>query len=68
MITILLHLVLVLIVLGLFYWLATLIPLPPPFPRIIQVVFVIIAVLYLLSVLLPLAGMGFGGSGHCLNC
>jgi hypothetical protein len=59
MIVLLIHVVIVLIVLGLLYWLATLFPLPAPFPRIIQVVFVIIAVLYLLSVLLPMAGMGY---------
>ena len=68
MIIILLHVVIVLIVLGLLYWLATLLPLPAPFPRIIQVVFVIIAVLYMLSVLLPLAGMGWSGPGPCRGC
>ena len=57
MIMLLFHVIIVLIVLGLLYWLATLIPLPVPFPRIIQVVFVIIAALYLISVLLPLSGM-----------
>ena len=57
MIMLLFHVIIVLIVLGLLYWLATLIPLPAPFPRIIQVVFVIIAALYLISVLLPLSGM-----------
>ena len=51
------HVIIVLIVLGLLYWLATLIPLPVPFPRIIQVIFVIIAALYLISVLLPLSGI-----------
>ena len=60
MFVLLIHIVIVLIVLGLLYWLATMIPLPAPFPKIIQVVFVIIAVLYLLSCLMPLAGIGWG--------
>lgn len=38
-----------LIVLGLFYWLVTLIPLPSPFPEIIKVVFVIVDVLIVLQ-------------------
>ena len=57
MIVLLLHVVIVLVVLGLLYWLATLLPLPAPCPKIIQVVFVIIAVLYVLTVLLPFAGI-----------
>ena len=60
MLVLLIHVVIVLVVLGLLYWLVTMLPLPAPFPKIIQVVFVIIAVLYLLSLLLPMAGMGWG--------
>ena len=45
MITIIIFIVL----LGLAYWLVSLIPLPSPFPEIVKVVFVIIAVLYLLN-------------------
>ena len=37
------------IVLGLLYWLTTLLPLPEPFPLIVKVLFVIIAILALLS-------------------
>lgn len=37
------------IVLGLVYWLVSLIPLPAPFPTIVKVLFIIIAVLYILQ-------------------
>lgn len=37
--------------LGLVYWLVSLIPLPSPFPMIIRVVFIIIAVVYVLNAL-----------------
>ena len=57
---ILFNVIVVLIVCGLLYWILTLIPLPPPFPQIIRVVVIVAVVLYLLSVLLPLAGMGAG--------
>jgi hypothetical protein len=52
--------IVVLVVAGLLYWIVTLIPLPPPFPQIIRVVVIVAVVLYLLSVLLPFAGMGGG--------
>lgn len=38
-------LIIFLIILGLGYWLVTLIPLPDPFPVIIRVVFIILAIL-----------------------
>ena len=66
-ITLLIHIVIVLVVLGLLYWLLTLIPLPEPFPRIIQVVVIVIAVLYVLSVLLPYAGFGGPSPGPVLR-
>lgn len=60
------NVIVVLIVCGLLYWLLTLIPLPPPFPKVIQVVVIVGVVLYLLSVFLPYAG--FGGPGfHTLG-
>lgn len=37
------------VVLGLIYWAISLIPLPAPFPTIIQVLFIIIAVLAILQ-------------------
>lgn len=39
------------VVLGLVYWAVSLIPLPAPFPTIVQVIFIIIAVLALLNAL-----------------
>ena len=54
------QIIVVLVVCGLLYWILTLIPLPPPFPQIIRVVVIVGVVLYLLSVLLPFAGMGYG--------
>lgn len=39
------------IILGLVYWAVSLIPLPAPFPTIVQVIFIIIAVLALLNAL-----------------
>jgi len=44
-------LIIALVVLGLIYWAVSLIPLPDPFPMIIKVVFVLIAVIYLLNAL-----------------
>lgn len=37
------------VVLGLIYWLVSLIPLPDPFPTIVKVLFILIAVLYILQ-------------------
>lgn len=37
------------VVLGLVYWLLTLLPLPDPFALILRVVFIILAILVLLS-------------------
>ena len=47
------------IVIGLLYWLCTLIPLPDPFPRIIQVVFIVAAVIVIINFLLGLTGHAF---------
>ncbi len=46
----LLSLIAFIIILGLVYWAVSLIPLPEPFPRIIRVLFTIIAVVKILSV------------------
>ena len=53
----LIHLIIELVVLGLIYWVVSLIPLPNPFGQIIRVIFVIIAVIIVLAFLLPLAGI-----------
>lgn len=44
-------LIITIVVLGLIYWVVSLIPLPDPFPMIVKVLFIIIAVLILLSAL-----------------
>ncbi len=47
----LIQLVVDVVILGLVYWAVSLIPLPAPFNQIVKVIFVIIAVLILLSAL-----------------
>lgn len=49
----------VLIVVGLLYWVFTLIPLPPPAKQIGNVIFVIVCVLILLNFVLGLIGEPF---------
>lgn len=61
MIAVLVNIIILLIVMGLLYWLVTLLPLPAPFPTIIQVAFVIIAILIVLSMFagwVPPIGVG----------
>ena len=55
--TIILTLIIYLVVLGLLWWLTTLLPLPAPFPLIIQVLFVIAAILLLLGTFGILPGL-----------
>ena len=55
---ILLNLILFLVILGVLWWLITLIPLPHPFPIIIQVLFIILAVLAVLNVLFGFSLLG----------
>ena len=55
---ILLNLILFLVILGVLWWLITLIPLPHPFPIIIQVLFIILAVLVVLNVLFGVSLLG----------
>lgn len=50
MIELLLSVILLCVVLGLTYWLVTLLPLPAPFPTIIQVCVVVICIILLLGV------------------
>ena len=47
--SIIITLIVYLIVLGLLYWLVSLIPLPDPFGQIVRVLFIILAVLVVLS-------------------
>ncbi len=53
-----LNLILFLVVIGLLWWLVTLIPMPHPFPLIIRVLFIILAVLCVLSVLFKISILG----------
>lgn len=50
------------VVLGLIYWLLTLLPLPEPFPQIVRVVFIVVAILLVIYFLAALVGVGPGGS------
>ncbi len=58
MLSLLINLVIILLVLGVVYWVTTLFPLPHPFPLIIQVVFVLIALIVVVNLLLGLSGGG----------
>ena len=57
MITVLIHIVIILVVLGLIWWLLTLLPLPAPFGQIVQVILIIIAILVVISLIWPLASV-----------
>lgn len=56
MIPLLVNILIILIVVGLLYWIVTQLPLPPPVKQIATVVVVVICVLWLVYLLLPLAG------------
>jgi hypothetical protein len=45
------------IILGLLWYIITLIPLPAPFGQLVRVVFIVICVVILICILLPLAGI-----------
>lgn len=47
--SILINLIILLIVLGLLWWLVSLLPIPAPFNQIIMVLFILIAILAVLS-------------------
>lgn len=57
MITILIHLIVVLLVLGVLWWITTLFPLPHPFPLAIQVLFVLVGAIAVIDALLGLSGV-----------
>jgi hypothetical protein len=56
MITLLVYMLIVLIVMGLGWWVLQQIPLPPPIAQIAQVVFVVICAIVLILLLLQLVG------------
>jgi hypothetical protein len=63
MISVLVTLLIYCLVFGLIWWIVSLIPLPPPFARVAQVIVAVIFLLIVIYELLPLAG---GGLGHPL--
>lgn len=69
MISLLITILIFALVAGVVWYIIRLIPLPPPFGLIVQLVFLLICVLVLISFLLPFAGMpiGYGGYYHQLR-
>jgi hypothetical protein len=61
MLSILVTILVVGIICALIYWILSVLPLPAPFAQIIRVVVVVIFCIWLIYLLLPLAG---GGVGH----
>jgi hypothetical protein len=60
MISILVTILVMCIIFGLLYWLISIIPLPAPFGQVARVVLAVIFVIWLIYLLLPLAGgLGF---------
>lgn len=57
MIPILIQLLILCLIFGVVWWVLTLIPLPPPFGQVAQVVVALLFALILISLLLPLAGI-----------
>jgi hypothetical protein len=58
MLSLLINLLIIFLILGVCWWVLTLIPLPPPFHLILQVVFVIIALIVVIDLLLGISGGG----------
>ena len=58
MLTGLIYLVVLLLVIGVVWWITTQIPLPEPMPMILRVVFALLALLVLVNFLLGLVGHG----------
>lgn len=64
MISLLITLLVILLVFGVFWYIISLLPLPPPFAMIGQIVLAVLLLLVLLNFLLPVAGLGWGGGYH----
>lgn len=58
MLSMLIYLLVIILVMGLCYWVLTQIPLPDPIGRIANVIFVVICAIVLIVFLLQLAGTG----------
>jgi hypothetical protein len=62
MLSILISILVMCLIFGLIWWIISLIPLPPPFSRVAQVVIAVIFCIWLIYLLVPYAGW----SGHPL--
>jgi hypothetical protein len=60
MLSLLITILVVCIIFSLIWWVFTQLPLPAPFAQIARVVIVVLFVVWLLYILIPLAGGGFG--------
>ena len=59
MLSLLITILVMCIIFGLIYWIFQQIPLPAPFGRIAQVVIIVVFCIWLIYLLLPMAGGGF---------
>jgi hypothetical protein len=60
MLSLLVTLLIILLIFSVIWWIVGMIPLPPPVKNIVLVVIAVILLVWLISVLLPFAGMGAG--------
>jgi hypothetical protein len=58
MIGVLIHLLVLVLVLGVVWWVVTLLPVPPPGLKIVQAILVVIFVIGLVDILLGFSGVG----------
>lgn len=58
MLALLIQFAIIILILGVGWWIVNLLPLPAPFPLIVQVVFVIIALIVAIDLLLSISGGG----------
>lgn len=61
MISLLISLLIIFLILGVAWWIINLLPLPAPFGLIVQVVFVVIALIVVVDLLLGISGGGGRG-------
>ena len=64
MLSVLVTILIMCLIFGLIWWVITLIPLPPPFAQVARVVIAVIFCIWIIYLLLPLAGMGAGFGGY----
>ena len=60
----LINLLILVVVLGLVYWIISLVPLPPPLRLAVQVIFAVIAIILLLGFVGWVPGWRIGGYRH----